>query len=47
VAKQETRTKPDEVLRARAKKFLAKSGPELDQISPTDIQKLVQELQIH
>jgi diguanylate cyclase (GGDEF)-like protein/PAS domain S-box-containing protein len=47
VAKQETRTKPDEVMRARAKKFLTKPGPELDQIPPTEIQKLVQELQIH
>ena len=47
MAKQEIRTKSDEVMQARAKKFLAKSGPELDQISPTDIQKLVQELQIH
>ena len=47
MAKQEIRNKPAEVLRARAKKFLAKSGPELDKIPPTEIQKLVQELQIH
>ena len=47
MAKQETRSKPDEVLRARAKKFLAKPGPELDKIPPTEIQKLVHELQIH
>jgi diguanylate cyclase (GGDEF)-like protein/PAS domain S-box-containing protein len=47
VAKQKTGSKPHEVLRARAKKFLAKSSPELDKIPPTEIQKLVQELQIH
>ena len=47
MAKQKTGTKPDEVLRARAKKFLAKPGPELDKIPPTEIQKLVHELQIH
>ena len=47
MAKQKTGTKPNEVLRARAKKFLAKPGPELDKIPPTEIQKLVQELQIH
>ena len=47
MAKQTTGTKPDEVLRARAKKFLAKPGPELDKIPLTEIQKLVQELQIH
>ena len=47
MAKQNTAAKPDEVLRARAKKFLAKSGRELDKIPPTEIQKLVQELQIH
>ena len=47
MAKQRTSTKPDEILRARAKKFLVKSGPELDKIPPTEIQKLVQELQIH
>ena len=47
MAKQKTGTKSNEVLRARAKKFLAKSGPELDKIPPTEIQKLVDELQIH
>ena len=47
MAKQNIGTKPDEVLRARAKRFLVKSGPELDKIPLTEIQKLVQELQIH
>ena len=47
MAKQKTATKPEEVLRARAKKILAKPGPELGKIPPTEIQKLVQELQIH
>ena len=47
MAKQQTGAKPDEVLRARAKKFLTKPGPELDKIPPTEIQKLVRELQIH
>ncbi|MCJ7818965.1 MAG: PAS domain S-box protein [Syntrophales bacterium] len=46
MGKQQTDPKPDEVLRARAKKFLAKPGPELDKIPLTEIQKLVQELQI-
>ena len=47
MAKQKTGTKPDEVLRARAKKFLAKPGADLGNIPPTEIQKLVHELQIH
>ncbi|MDP2046594.1 MAG: PAS domain-containing protein, partial [Deltaproteobacteria bacterium] len=47
MAKQKTRSKPAEVLRARAKKFLAKPGPELDKIPPTEIQKLVHELHLH
>ncbi|PIU52998.1 MAG: hypothetical protein COS90_08560 [Deltaproteobacteria bacterium CG07_land_8_20_14_0_80_60_11] len=47
MAKRKTCAKPDEVLRARAKKFLAKPGPELDKIPPTEIQKLMHELQIH
>jgi diguanylate cyclase (GGDEF)-like protein/PAS domain S-box-containing protein len=47
VAKQKTTPKPDEVLRARARKFLEKSSWELDKIPPTEIQKLVQELQIN
>ena len=47
MAKQKTGTKPDEVLRARAKKFLVKPGPDLGNIPSTDIQKLVHELQIH
>ena len=47
MAKQKTGSKPGELLRARAKRFLAKSGPELDKLSPTDIQKLVHELQIY
>jgi diguanylate cyclase (GGDEF)-like protein/PAS domain S-box-containing protein len=47
VAKQRTGTKPDEFLRARAKKLLTKPGPELDKISLTEIQELVHELQIH
>ena len=47
MAKQKIGPKPDEVMRARAKKFLAKPGPELDKIPPTEIQKLVRELQIH
>ena len=47
MAKQKLGTKPDEVLRARAKKILAKPGSELDKIPPTEIQNLVLELQIH
>ena len=47
MAKQQTGAKPDEVLRARAKKLLVKSGPELDKIPPAEVQKLVHELQIH
>ena len=45
MAKQKICPKPDEVLRARTKKFLAKPGPELDKIPPTEIQKLIRELQ--
>jgi diguanylate cyclase (GGDEF)-like protein/PAS domain S-box-containing protein len=47
VAKQKAGTKPDKALRARAKKFLNKPGPELEAIPLTEIQKLVQELQVH
>jgi len=47
VAKQETRCKPDEVMHARAKKFLAKPSPELDKIPPTEITKLVRDLQTY
>jgi PAS domain-containing protein len=47
VAKQRTGTKPDEILRARAKKFLARPGPELDKITLNEIRKLVEELQIN
>ncbi|MBU4231120.1 MAG: PAS domain S-box protein [Desulfobacterales bacterium] len=45
MAKQKTGPKPDEVLRARAKKLLTRPGPELDKIPLTEIQKLVHELQ--
>ena len=47
MAKQRRGIKPEEVLRARANKFLAKTDPELDKITLTEIQKLVHELQIH
>ncbi len=47
MAKRKTGTRLDEFLRARAKKFLAKTGPEQDNIPPTEIQKLVHELQIY
>jgi diguanylate cyclase (GGDEF)-like protein/PAS domain S-box-containing protein len=47
VAKPKTGTKPDEFLRARAKKILTKTGQDLGNIPPTEIQKLVHELQIH
>ena len=47
MAKQRTGTKPDEVLRARAKKFLSKPVPEIDKIPLTEIQKLVCELQLY
>ena len=47
MAKQKTGTRPDEFLRARATKFLARPEAELDKIPPTEIQKLVHELQIH
>lgn len=47
MTKQRINTKPDEFLRARAKKFLIKPGPELNKIPLTEVQELVHELQIH
>ena len=40
-------SKPDEVLQVRAEKFLAETGPDLGKIPLTEIQKLVQDLQLH
>ena len=47
MAKQKTVAKPDEVLRFRAKKFLAKPEAELRKIPPAEIRKLAHELQLH
>ena len=47
MAKQKICPKPGEVLRTRAKKFLAKPEAELRQIPPTEIRKLAHELQLH
>ena len=47
MAKQKTGSKPDEFLRARAKKFLTKTGPDPGYTPTTEIQKLVHELHIH
>ena len=47
MAKQKTGAKPDEFLRARAKKFLTKAGPDPGYTPTTEIQKLVHKLHIH
>jgi len=47
VPQKNPRTKPDEVLQSRAKKFLTKTGPAPGDIPTTEIQKLLHELQIH
>jgi diguanylate cyclase (GGDEF)-like protein/PAS domain S-box-containing protein len=46
VPRKQPGSKPDEVLRARAEKFLAQTGPDPGTPSPTDVQKLVYDLQL-